>query len=212
MKKKLLVVGDSFMRPDVNFPGEHWSEMLPEYNIIMKAQSGASNGIIAHNFYQGLTEKPDAAVLGFTFKSRVEFLVSNDINDINIKWTTGVDRNNTTKDQQLFADLYQIHTDNEMQQLKETSIARSIMSMLQVRNIPFAWTANGLFNNLAELPYPSDPWINFILNDYADRRTPTNLATYPNFKMTPGFHTDDPEWQKRFAAEVQEILQKQVDF
>jgi len=200
------------MHPDMDFPGEHWSEMLFEYDIIMNAQSGSSNGIIAHKFYQGLAEKPDAAVLGFTFKSRVEFPVDIVINNNKIKWTTGADRYNITKDQQLFADLYQIHTDNEMQQLKEILRTCSMMSMLQVRNIPFAWTANGLFNNLAVLPYPSDPWINFILDDYSDRRTPTNLATYPNFKMIPGFHTDDPEWQKRFANEVREILQKSFDF
>ena len=51
--KKLLVVGDSFMHPDVDFPGQHWSEMLPEYEILMYSISGSSNGIIAHQFYKG---------------------------------------------------------------------------------------------------------------------------------------------------------------
>jgi hypothetical protein len=71
---------------------------------------------------------------------------------------------------------------------------------------------NGLFNNLANLPYPSDPWVNLILSDYFDRMTPTNLTTYQGFKTSPGFHTDDPEWQQRFASEVQEILQTQLTY
>jgi hypothetical protein len=115
---------------------------------------------------------------------------------------------NTSADQQLLADLYKTHTDDEMRQIKETTIARGMMSMLKQLNIPFAWTLNGLFNNLAQLPYPSDPWVNFILGDYADTRTATNLATYPGFKMKPGFHTDDPQWQQRFAQEVRAILQQ----
>jgi len=207
MKKKLLVVGDSFMRPDPDYPGQHWSEMLSNYDIIMNSQSGASNGIIAYNFYQGLDNNPDAAVLGFTFISRIEFLTNIKLVEGNIKWITGSDRVNTTKDQQLFADMYQIHADNEMQQIKEISIARSIMSILQHRKIPFAWTPNGLFNNKALIP-PEDTWMNCILGDFAYCQTPTNLATYPDFKSSPGFHTDDPKWQQRFAIEVQEILQK----
>jgi hypothetical protein len=210
MKKKLLVVGDSFMRPDPDYPGQHWSEMLPDYEIIMNSQSGSSNGIIAYNFYQGLSQNPDAVVLGFTFPSRLEFATNIINGQEKIKWITNVDRTNITTDQQLAADLYQIHTDNEMRQLKETTIARGILSILRDRKIPFAWTLNGLFNNLANLPYPSDPWINLILSDYFDRMTPTNLTTYQGFKTSPGFHTDDPAWQKRFAQEAREILQNSL--
>jgi hypothetical protein len=212
MKKKLLVVGDSFMRPDPDYPGQHWSEMLPDYEIIMNSQSGSSNGIIAYNFYQGLSQNPDAVVLGFTFPSRLEFATNIINGQEKIKWTTNVDRTNITTDQQLAADLYAMHTDDEMRQLKETTIACGILSILRDRKIPFAWTLNGLFNNLANLPYPSDPWINLILSDYFDRMTPTNLTTYQGFKTSPGFHTDDPEWQQRFASEVQEILQTQLTY
>jgi hypothetical protein len=38
--------------------------------------------------------------------------------------------------------------------------------------------------------------------------TATNLATYTDFKASPGFHVDDPVWQSRYAQEVREILQK----
>jgi hypothetical protein len=186
--------------------------MLPEYEIIMNSQSGASNGIIAYNFYQGLTQNPDAVVLGFTFIFRLEFATNIITREGKIKWTTGADSVNTTKDQQLLSDLYKIHTDDEMQQLKETSIAQSMLSVLKKKKIPVAWTLNGLFCNLTHLPYPSDPWVNLILSDYFDCMTPTNLATYQDFKTSPGFHTDSPVWQKRFANEVQEILQTQLTY
>ena len=32
---KKLLVGDSFMTRDIDYPGQHWSEMLPEYDVIM---------------------------------------------------------------------------------------------------------------------------------------------------------------------------------
>jgi hypothetical protein len=205
MKKKLLVVGDSFMRPDPDFPGQHWSEMLPEYDVIMNSQAGASNGIIALRLYQGLEQNPDAVVIGFSFPSRIEFRVDS-------IWTTGSDKVNTSKDQQLLADLYQIHTDETMCMIKECSIARGMLSLLNDKRIPFAWTLNGLFDNISRLPYPSDPWVNTLLSDYFDRMTLTNLSTYPAYKKSPGFHTDNPVWQQRFAQEVSEIVKTPIDF
>ena len=71
--KRLLVVGDSFMQRDPDFPGQHWSEMLPEYEVINHAQSGISNAIIAYNFWQGLSHKPEAVILGCTMPDRLEF-------------------------------------------------------------------------------------------------------------------------------------------
>jgi len=216
MKKKLLVVGDSFMRPDPEYPGQHWSEMLPEYDVIMYSQSGASNGIIALRLHQGLTKQPDAVVLGFSFPTRLEFsidtasLIAEQQSFDNV-WITNSNINHISNEQQLLADLYQLHMDPAMLQLKECSIAASVLSCLTSKKIPFAWTLNGLFNNLSDLPYPSDPWVNTMLARYFETMTPTNLSTYQDFKSSPGFHTDDPEWQQRFAQEVREILQKPID-
>jgi len=200
MKKKLLVVGDSFMKPDFIYPGQHWSEMLQEYDIIMNSQSGASNGIIAHKFYQGLEQDPDLVVLGFSFPGRLEFLANGII-------TTGNDPTNTTSEQRQVADAYRIHVPAEMQMIKECSVAAGMLSLLERNHIPYAWTLGGLFNNYAQLPYPSDPWVNKILGEFLHKMTATNLSAYPKYKASPGFHTDDPEWQKRFAQEVREILQ-----
>lgn len=194
MKKKLLVVGDSFMRPDPDFPGQHWSEMLPEYEVIMNSQSGASNGIIAMKCYQGLELNPDAVVLGFSFPERLEFRTE-------YGWTTGADGVNTSSDQRLLSDLYRVNMDHNMLQMKECSIARSVLSFLKDNNIPFVWTLNGLFNDISR----EDVWVNRLLQDYNYARA-INLSTYSHFKDSPGFHTDDPAWQQRFATEVKNIL------
>ena len=200
MKKKLLVVGDSFMRPDMDYPGQHWSEMLSDYEILMYSVSGSSNGIIAHQFYRGLEMEPDAVILGFTQSARIEFEYQN-------RWIASGQVDDLTAEQKLLADLYKLHASDEMLTIKDCSLVRGLLSILEQKKIPYAWTLNLLFNNLRDLPFPSDPWINKILGDFFYRMTPTNLATYQGWKQSPGFHTDDPEWQKRFAQEVRQILQ-----
>lgn len=199
MKKKLLVVGDSFMRPDPDFPGQHWSEMLPEYDVLMYSQSGASNGIIAYQLLQGLKQNPDAVVIGFSEPNRLEV-------KYNDKWITGSNTYELSGDQKLLMDLYKLHTSYEMLMIKDCSLVRGLLSMLEYKRIPYAWTLNLLFNNLQELPFPSNPTVRELLGDFFHRMTPTNLATYPQWKAIPGFHTDDPIWQQRFAQEVREIL------
>jgi hypothetical protein len=201
IKPKLLVVGDSFMKPDLAYPGQHWSEMLPEYDVLMFSIDGSSNGIIARQFYQGLELKPDAVILGFTEPNRVEFEYQN-------RWITGSYNSYLTTEQKLLADLYKIHVPEEMLMIRDCSLVRGLLSTLEQKQIPYAWTLNLLFNNLSQLPFPSDLWVNKILGDFFYRMTPTNLATYQGWKHSPGFHTDDPVWQTRFAAEVREILQK----
>jgi hypothetical protein len=47
-----------------------------------------------------------------------------------------------------------------------------------------------------------------MLGEFSHRMCATNLATYPDFKTSPVFHTDDTAWQERFATEVVEILNK----
>lgn len=199
MKKKLLVVGDSFMHPDAHYPGQHWSEMLPDYEILMYSISGSSNAIIAHQFYQGLELQPDAVILGFTEPNRIEFEYQN-------RWITGSHARVLNTEQKLLTDLYRVHMPEEILMIKDCSLVRGLLSKLEQKKIPYAWTLNLLFNNLSQLPFPSDPWVNKILGDFFYRMTPTNLATYPDWKASPGFHTDDPEWQTRFAQEVQTIL------
>ena len=204
MKPKLLVVGDSFMHPDPMYPGQHWSEMLPEYEVLMYSVSGSSNAIIAKQFYQGMNQNPDAVVLGFTAINRVELMVGN-------RLITGSHSSLISNEQRLLSDLYQLHVPEEPLMVRDCSVVRCLLEILENKKIPYAWSLSILFNNLATLPYPSDPWVKEILSPYFYRMTPTNLATYPGWKASPGYHTDDPEWQKRFSEEVNNLL-KMVDF
>ena len=209
--KKLLVVGDSFMCPDLNFPGQHWSEMLPEYNILMYSQSGSTNGMIAWQFFEGLKLKPDAVVLGFTMPDRIEFCLSEDQQKISQRIWSSNGHQNLTPDQRLAVDYYVALTDDHMNRFKSCVMARGLFLTCESQGIPYAYTLNGLFNNLFPLPYPSDLNVINILGNFVQRMCATNLATYQDFKMSPGFHTDDPAWQQRFAQEAREILQQPID-
>jgi len=209
--KKLLVVGDSFMRPDLDFPGQHWSEMLPEFEILMLSQSGSTNGMIAWQFFEGLKLKPDAVILGFTMSDRIEFRLNEDQQKISQKIWASNGHQNLTTDQRLAVDYYVALSDDQINRFKSCVIARGLFLTCESQGIPYAYTLNGLFNNLAQLPYPSDPDVINILGDFAHRMCATNLATSPNFKQSPGFHTDDPVWQQRFTQEAREILQRPID-
>ena len=209
--KKLLVVGDSFMYPDTNFPGQHWSEMLPEYEIIMLSQPGSTNGMIAWQFFEGLKLNPDAVVLGFTEPNRVEFeATAEQQKKFKRKWLSN-GHISLTSDQKLAVDYHVALIDDDINRFKSCVMARGLFLTCETQGIPYAYTLNGLFNNLHQLPYPSDPNVNNILGDFAHRMCATNLATYPKFKQSPGFHTDDLSWQQRFAQEAREILQQPID-
>lgn len=208
MKKKLLVVGDSFMLPDSEYKERHWSEMLPEYDILMYSQSGASNGIIAYNFFRGLADRPDAVVLGFSASDRIEFQVEQQTNTEYFKWVTGAHANLNSL-QKTAAEYYSMLVCQDMQFFKNLLLAKSLLLTLEKMKIPFAFTPNLLFNQLEDSARRIH--LDEHLGEFDQHRCPTNLATYPNWKSSPGFHTDDPAWQKRFAQEVREILQNPID-
>jgi hypothetical protein len=209
--KKLLVVGDSFMTRDPRYPGEHWSEMLPEYSVIMRSVSGSSNAIIAYEFVQGLKLNPDAVVMGFTMPDRIEFVIppgrAPGTGYENTIWYSSSSSALTT-DQQLAADLFRATTDDVMNTFKSMLIAKSMFLECERRKIPYAFNWNGLHGaNKAGYPVPSI--LADIVTDFAARRC-SNLNGHV-FKMIPGFHNDDPECQKRMADEVRHILST-VDF
>lgn len=209
--KRLLVVGDSFMCPDTDYPGEHWSEMLPEYDVIMRGVSGSTNGIIAYEFFQGLKLNPDAVVMGFTMSDRIEFLIPSGRppgqDYENLIWCSSSSSALNT-DQRLAVDLFRATTDDAMNTFKSMLIAKSMFLECERRRLPYAFNWNGLYGaNKTGNPVPS--MIADIVNDFAARRC-SNLNGHV-FKMHPGFHNDDPECQKRMADEVRNILST-VDF
>jgi len=211
--KKLLVVGDSFMHPDINFPGQHWSEMLPEYEILMYSVSGSSNGIISWKFFQGLEQKPDAVVMGFTMADRIEFKNS-DPKYLN-KWYSNALVNQTSADERLAVDYYQATACWEMMLFKGFLTVRSLLLTCEKQKIPYAFTLNGLWD-VDKKDLENELWSNTYKNDirllgeFAKHRA-TNFTTSGIWKNRPGFHVDDPGWQQRFAQEVREILQQPID-
>lgn len=206
MMKKLLVVGDSFMRPDPVYIGRHWSEMLPDYEVLMYSESGASNGIIAHHFYSALkSEQPDAVVIGMSAADRIEFKVDQQPGLEKKRWVTGTSLGLNSV-QKLAVDYYKLAACTEMQSFKSIVLARSMFLTLEKIGIPYAYSLNLLGNDLENFTLMA--MLNEHLGEFKEHECPTNLATYPNWKASPGFHTDDPAWQKRFAAEVDAILSK----
>jgi hypothetical protein len=211
MKKKLLVVGDSFMLPDSEYVNRHWSEMLPEYEIMMYSQSGSSNGMIAYQFFQGLKHNPDVVVIGFSAPERIEFNIDPRPENkfVPARWVTG-SHPGLNSVQKLAADYYSMSVCQEMQFFKNLVMARSMFLTLQKQKIPFAYSYNLLHNDLSN--HAKASLVNEFLNEFRARECPTNLATYPDWKASPGFHTDDLIWQQRFAQEVREIVEIPIDF
>jgi len=204
--KKLLVVGDSFMHPDSGFPGQHWSEMLPEYHIIMRSISGSSNGMIAYQFFQGLQLDPDAVVMGFTMPDRIEFRISpGQPHSNNVWYSSGNSALNN--DQRLAVDLFRATTDDQMNLFKSCVMARSMFLECERRRLPYAFNWNGLYGAPGA---PAVPLIESIMSEFKSRQC-SNLNGHPVFKTSPGYHTDDPVWQNRMATEVRQILTT-VDF
>ena len=213
--KKLLVVGDSFMRPDLAFPNQHWSEMLSEYEILMYSQSGSTNGMIAWQFFKGLKQCPDAVVLGFTMADRIEFKTTNFTYTKN-KWYSSKHDGHMNADEKLAVDYYQATVCQEMMLFKSFLTVRSLLLTCEKQKIPYAFTLNGLWDSSTKCLI-DEPWKAIYeneimtLGEFAKHQTPTTFAGYSNWKASPGFHVDDPAWQKRFAQEVREILQQPID-
>ena len=206
MKQKLLVVGDSFMKPDPDFPGQHWSEMLDNFQVDNRAQDGSTNAMIAERLWSALDSAPDAVVLGFTMSDRLEFDSSKEHFALTgRKWYTSGATNLQSSDESLAGTYYKATVSHAMMDFKGFLIARSMLLTLEKLKIKFAWTLNGLYYHYNT---PNREFVDPILDDLKYCEIPTNFVHYPEFKTSPGFHVDDPAWQSRFAQEVQEILQK----
>ena len=203
--KKLLVVGDSFMHPDADFPGQHWSEMLPEYDVIMRSVSGSTNGMIAHEFFQGLKLNPDAVVMGFTMPDRIEFPIPLDQRNGDRLWYSS-GNSALNSDQRLAVDMFRATTCGQMNLFKSCVMARGMFLECERRRLPYAFNWNGLYGAPGAPPVPL---IESIVSEFSPRRC-SNLNGHI-FKMSPDFHNDDPVWQNRMATEVRHILTT-VDF
>lgn len=73
---ELVVCGDSFMSPRLNYAGKHFSEIVSSnMGLKLKAysRSGISNGGIALQILEAITQNPKLILLNLTYHDRIEF-------------------------------------------------------------------------------------------------------------------------------------------
>ena len=204
IKPRLLVVGDSFFYRDPKFPGQHWSEMLPDYEIDNRAEPGHSIHMILLDLAEGLTHSPDAVVIGFTGTNRIEFKNSN--SDYKKQWVTSAHKHLLNRDQELLVTLYQSLTDPSWRTSGACWQIIGALNVLKSLNIPFVYSL-GIFQTqiqMAKLLTQYSDIVKDYLSRFALHSLDLNLATYPPDLLTtsPLFHVPDPNWQRRFADEV----------
>jgi hypothetical protein len=201
----LLIVGDSYFYKDPKFPGQHWSEMLPDYRVINCAYPGNSNGMILHDLLNGLKHSPDAVVIGFTGPGRIEF--ENTHVTVNRQWITNQHQHLLNLDQKLLITLRQSLTNPVWENFNAFWQIVGTLSVLKNRNIPFVYSL-GIYQQLmavTELLIQHSDVVKDQLSRFASHAIGLNLATYPlelQKAFDPLFHVQDPDWQSRFANEV----------
>lgn len=79
---ELIVCGDSYMSPRVDYPGKHFSEIVSTnlgLELVAYSRSGISNGGIALQILEAINQKPKLILLNLTFYDRIEFRLDENI-------------------------------------------------------------------------------------------------------------------------------------
>lgn len=209
-RPRLLIVGDSFFSQDKKFPTQHWSEMLPDYDVDNRAVPGHSICMILRDLVEGLSAGADAVAVGFTGPGRIEFKNPNPEPDFDRLWITSQHQQMLTQDQKLLMTLYQSLTEPVWENFGAFWQIIGALSFLKSRNIPFVYSL-GIYQKLipvTELLLHHSDLVNTQLARFSSHALVNNLAMYPLDLQThsPVFHVPDPVWQSQFAAEVNEKL------
>ena len=210
MKKKLLVVGDSFMCQDPRHPGQHWSELLPAFDVVNLGRSGWSNCLIALSAMEYVSASmPDAVVLGFTDPLRLEFAAQGR-HGPNSAWITSNHVGVLTADEKLCGDYFSVTRDLRLEANKSAMLIGNLLGTLQALKIPFA------FNYMMfELFLPQITELQQQrLKQFQHQHIPYNLAMDdPDAwkKSDPMFHVHDMNKQKKFAMHAEEVLTSQFE-
>jgi len=210
MKKKLLVVGDSFMCLDPKYPGQHWSELLPAFDVINLGRSGWSNCLIALSLMEYVSaNKPDAIVLGFTDPLRIEFAAQGRHGPVN-DWITSNHTGVLTADEKLCRDYFSVTRDLQLEANKSAMLIGNLLGILQALKIPFAFNYmmfESFLPHIAELQQHR-------LSQFDNHHISYNLAMDdPDaWKISdPMFHVHDMNKQKKFAMHAEEVLTSQFE-
>lgn len=205
--KTVAVVGDSFMRPDPRCPGQHFSEMLAPWQVSCYAEDGSSNTLIALQLFQALRSSPDAVILGFTLMDRLEFDVTDAMKRPHMRWVTNVRAPADAKDVQDTMTLYRATASHDMMFVRSLLMVRACLMTLVNQGTAFAYCLNGLWQHPQN---NRQHWQQLIIGDFADREITKNFTFYPHLKFgTPCYHVDDIDWQREFAGQCRDILERQ---
>ena len=210
MKKKLLVVGDSFMCQDTRYPGQHWSELLPAFDVINFGRSGWSNCLIALTLMEYVSiNPPDAVVLGFTDPLRLEFAAQGR-HGPDRDWITSNHDGVLTADEKLCRDYFTVTRDLRLEANKSAMLIGNLLGMLKSLQIPFAFNYmifESFLPQITELQQQR-------LSQFQTQQIPYNLAMDdPDAwtKFDPMFHVHDMNKQKKFAMHVEKVLTLQFE-
>ena len=210
MKKKLLVVGDSFMCQDPRYPGQHWSELLPNFDVINLGRSGWSNCLIALTLMEHVsTNMPDAVILGFTDPLRLEFAAQGR-HGPDRQWITSSHNSVLNADEKLCRDYFTVTRDLQLEANKSAMLIGNLLGMLKDMQIPFAFNYmmfESFLPQIAELQQQR-------LRQFQNQQIPYNLAMDdPDAwaRFDPLFHVLDINKQKKFAMNVEQVLTSQFE-
>jgi hypothetical protein len=210
MKKKLLVVGDSFMCQDPRYPGQHWSELLPAFDVISLGRSGWSNCLIALTFMEYVsTSIPDAVVLGFTDPLRLEF-AAQERHGPDRQWVTSSHNGVLSQDEKLCRDYFSVTRDLQLEANKSAMLIGNLFGMLKDLKIPFAFNYMMFESFLPDITKLQQQ----RLNQFQTQQIPYNLALDDPAswsKSDPMFHVHDMNKQKKFAMHAEKVLTLQFE-
>jgi hypothetical protein len=197
--KRVLIVGDSFMKPDSDYPGQHFSEMLGAVDTVIMSQDGASMSMIVDQTLRGLELDIDCAVLGFTSPHRLEYPNKKSPGSYVPSGAIGA----LSEDQERLDLLWQTQCDDYMNCIKAHAQATGLMSMLSYRKIPFVWTPNLMYYNVRMQRY--DRFKN-LLAPFSDRKIGSDFMIDVRWVERPTYHVDDPVKQNQLAQECRCLL------
>jgi hypothetical protein len=221
--KKILICGDSYSITDPGYPGLHWSKKLTvmdNLSITNLSFGGCSNALIVLQLLQGLELKPDFVILSFTNENRYE--LDNNINTV----LTNVDSESlsvycreryTTNNYDI--DSHKLKIINEMifnvlsdnfEKIKNYFYISFCLSMLKLKNIPFAFSLGGFEYKQDYATLISQNYLPNLITEYKEREIKTNLW-YHGTKLSPWFHVDDENVQQLFANECLEKIKKELN-
>jgi hypothetical protein len=204
-RRPLLVVGDSFMSRDPDYPGQHWSELMPEWQVTNRARPGWSNALIFLEVAEAIEQAPDTAiVLGFTDPLRIEF-AARGRHGQGVDWVTNNHAPVLTADERLARDYFHITRDLRLEAIKSAQQILGLFSLLSTRGSLWAYSLMAYEQFLVQLPEV----MKLEFQRYATHMIPYNLAEEGRcyWGMTsPRYHVNDAEMQQSFARAANSCL------